>query len=135
MIRQHENLSTSVIIIDWNSAAHLSRCLACLSIQKHQTFEVIVIDNGSKDKSTIGLKKKYPGLDLRIENLHLNIGFSAANNLGARLAHGQWLALVNADAFPEPDWLENLLHATEENSKYVSFSSRQIQANSPDLLD
>ena len=135
MSRRHANPSTSVIILGWNSAAHLPRCLACLSVQKHQAFDVIIIDNGSKDKSTIGLEEKYPDLDLHIEGLNSNIGFSAANNLGARLARGQWLALINADAFPEPDWLEKLLGAREKNPEYSLFSSRQIQFNTPQLLD
>ena len=53
---------------------------------------------------------------------------------GARLARGQWLALLNADAFPEPDWLERLLEAAETIPN-AFFASRQIQANSTELLD
>ncbi len=64
-----------------------------------------------------------------------NKGFAIANNIGARLAHGKRIALLNADAYPEPDWLEKLLKAAETNPEYTSFSSRQIQFNVPDLLD
>ncbi|HAW51440.1 MAG TPA: glycosyltransferase family 2 protein, partial [Flavobacteriales bacterium] len=51
------------------------------------------------------------------------------------MAKGKWLALLNADAFPEPDWLEKLVQAAEENPEYSFFSSRQIQANNPKLMD
>lgn len=124
-----------MIVVCWNSAAHLARCLDCLREQTFHDFEVILIDNGSTDGSTEGLEEKYPSLDLLIRRLESNHGFAAANNLGAQLARGQWLALLNADAFPEPDWLERLLQATAQHPEAVSFSSRQIQAGNAALLD
>lgn len=110
------------------------RCLDNISMQSYQYFEVIVIDNGSTDDGFLVLKEKYPKLNLSITSLNQNIGFAAANNIGAHLARGQWLALLNADAFPEPDWLTRLLEAVE---KYPDtfFTSRQIQTNNPSHLD
>jgi len=64
-----------------------------------------------------------------------NIGFAAANNLGVHLASGEWLALLNSDAFPDPGWLENLLRAAEREPKFSFFASRQLQARAPYLLD
>lgn len=80
----------------------------------HQTllnFKILVIDNGSTDKSVDGLEQCWP--DIKVARLDQNVGFAAANNLGARLAHGQWLALLNSDAFPDPEWLEKLLMAAQ----------------------
>ena len=125
----------SVIIVSWNSAEHLPRCLDCLSQQTFQDFEVILIDNGSLDNGTNNLEQKYPHLALHIERLPSNLGFAVANNLGARIARGVWLALLNADAFPVSDWLEKLLEAVDEHPEFSFFSSRQIQANRPDFLD
>jgi GT2 family glycosyltransferase len=125
----------SIVIVAWNSAESLPRCLDCLSLQTFQDFEVILIDNGSHDDGTRELEKKYPKLDLHIERLTTNLGFASANNLGARSARGTWLALLNADAFPEPDWLEKILQAAKQYPEFSFFSSRQIQSNQPDLLD
>ena len=125
----------SVLVLCWNSASYISRCLDCLAKQTFRDFEVIVIDNGSTDRSDVVLKQDWKGLDLRIERLETNNGFAAANNLGARLARGKSLALLNADAFPEPNWLEVLLRSAEECPEFSTFSSRQIQANAPELLD
>ena len=125
----------SVIIVVWNSKAYLHTCLRKLATQSFQDFEIILVDNGSSDGALDDLEGRYPSLSLKVERLDTNHGFAVANNIGARLAQGQWLALLNADAFPEPDWLEHLLEAAEEHQKYSFFSSRQIQANSPELLD
>jgi GT2 family glycosyltransferase len=95
----------------------------------------VIIDNGSTDSGLLDLNRKYPELDLSIKHLESNQGFAVANNIGVRLAHGKWLALLNSDAFPEPDWLEKLLQAAEDNPDFTSFSSRQIQANHPEFLD
>ena len=125
----------SILILAWNSAAHLPHCLAALSLQTYKDFEIVIVDNGSKDDALKDLHERYPALQFRIHRLESNLGFSAANNIGARLARGQWLALLNADAFPEPEWLEELLRAAKINPNHKIFASRQIQADTPELLD
>lgn len=111
------------------------RCLKEISLQTIQNFEVVIVNNGSRDALPLKFVENYPNLDLKIKNLISNLGFASANNIGARLARGKWLALLNADAFPEPDWLEKMLEAADEHPEYSCFSSRQIQANNPELLD
>jgi GT2 family glycosyltransferase len=125
----------SIVIVTWNSGKHLPRCLDCIACQTLQNFETILIDNGSSDNSIAGLEEHYPGPGLRVERLAKNIGFAAANNLGAQLARGKWLVLLNADAFPEPDWLAELIAASEAHPEFSSFSSRQLQASNPIVLD
>jgi len=125
--------TVSVVIVSWNSFAYLQLCLQSLKKQAITDFEVVIIDNGSTDNSIENTKDFGP--QVRIERLNNNEGFSTANNIGVRLARGKWIALLNADAFPEPDWLEKLLQAAEANPEYSLFSSRQVQANRPELLD
>jgi GT2 family glycosyltransferase len=125
----------SIVVVSWNSAALLPRCLDSLARQTFADFEVILVDNGSSDGGTDGLEQKYPQLALQVERLPANQGFAKANNLGARRARGRWLALLNTDAFPEPGWLDKILEAAGKFPEFSFFSSRQIQLNQPDLLD
>jgi GT2 family glycosyltransferase len=127
------NPGVSIIIVNWNGMNNLPRCLEALRCQTFTNYEIQVIDNGSSDKSVDGLEQRWP--DIKVTRLKNNIGFAAANNLGARVARGQWLALLNTDAFPEPDWLERLLQAADTHPEFSFFASRQLQANTPDLLD
>lgn len=125
----------SIIIVTWNSKGYLPQCLDALSTQTNEDFEILILDNGSTDQEYLNLEGKYLGLKITVKKLNENLGFAVANNLGARLTHGKWLALLNADAFPEPDWLEQLLRAADHNPGFTFFASRQIQANTPELLD
>lgn len=125
----------SVIIVSWNSATHLPRCLDSLTLQTVQDFEVILVDNGSSDQGTDRLEQKYSALDLHLKRLTSNLGFAVANNIGAQQARGKWLALLNADAFPKADWLEKLLDAADRHPEFSFFSSRQLQFDKPSILD
>jgi GT2 family glycosyltransferase len=125
----------SIIIVAWNSEAYLLRCFTSLLEQTFQNFEVVLVDNGSVDNAIDELKPDNYKFPITIKKLHKNMGFAVANNIGARLARGKYLALLNADAFPEPDWLEQLIRAAEKNPEFTFFASRQIQANAPELLD
>jgi GT2 family glycosyltransferase len=125
----------SVILVTFNSAANMPRCLESLASQTLRNFEIIVVDNGSTDNGIGCDKKRFHDVSFLVKKLNQNFGFAVANNIGARLARGKYLALLNADAFPEPDWLEQLVQAAHENPKFTFFASRQIQANTPELLD
>lgn len=126
----------SVIIVSWNNEKYLLTCLEHLSAQTFRDFEVLIVDNNdSEDAKSDNFVKVVSAFPVRVERLGENLGFSIANNIGVRLARGKWIALLNADAFPEPDWLEQLMHGAETNSQFSFFTSRQIQANDPELLD
>jgi GT2 family glycosyltransferase len=125
----------SVLLVAWNNKTHLQHCFSALSKQTLRDFEIILVDNASTDNSVAELHPLRSDLHLLVEQLSSNIGFAVANNIGAHLAQGERLAFLNVDAFPEPDWLEKLLKAAEENPEYSFFSSRQIQANAPAWLD
>lgn len=123
----------SVIIVNWNGRECLSRCLDALSKQTFTEFELIVVDNGSSDFSADMVEQHYR--HARLLRQQENLGFAKANNLAAAAARGEWLALLNNDAFPEPRWLEELVEATWRYPDYAGFGSCQIQANNPALLD
>ena len=125
----------SIVIAYLNNFEHLLHCLDCLVQQTFQDFEVILIDNGSREEGIDRLEQKFHGLTIRVEHLTSNLGFAKANNLGAHLARGKWLALLNSDAFPKVDWLEKILEAAHRCPSFTFFSSRQIQFNQPDILD
>ncbi|MBO6561387.1 MAG: glycosyltransferase family 2 protein [Nisaea sp.] len=123
----------SVLVVAYNSGAHLPRCLAALEAQSCRDFEVIVLDNGSSDGIAIDLSVL--SVPARLERSPDNLGFAAGNNILARKAEGGWLALLNPDAFPEPDWLVEVLAATRRYRGVHVFGSTQLLDENPGLLD
>jgi len=128
-------LNVSVIIVTWNSGELIRKTLNALGKQTYPIHEVIVVDNASTDSSADGLEEYYP--DVKVVRLNQNIGFAAANNYAARLTSGdcKWLAMLNPDAFPEPDWLASLTDAIKKYPEYKFFGSRLMKANQPSIID
>jgi len=100
----------SVLVVNWNRRELLGKCLESLSRQTHQSYEVIVVDNGSSDGSAEmvrGLAPSYP-VPLRLIINTANLGFCAANNKGFAASEAGLIALLNNDAEAEPGWLSAL---------------------------
>jgi N-acetylglucosaminyl-diphospho-decaprenol L-rhamnosyltransferase len=128
-------VAVSVIVVNYNAGAHLSRCLAALAAQTHRDFEAIVADNASNDDSFAAARANCADPRFAFVANDANLGFAAANNRAAQSARGTWLALLNPDAFPEPDWLERLLEATRRHPEAAIFGSTQLQDTDPSRLD
>ena len=85
-------MDLSVIIVNWNTNKLLEGCLrSVFKFTKNITFEVIVVDNGSRDSSQAMVKKKYPQVKL-IPNRD-NLGFTKANNQGIKIAEGKYILI------------------------------------------
>ena len=96
----------SIIIPHWNGIDTLSECLISLFKTRHDSYEVIVVDNASTDGSQPWLKNKYPQVKL-IEN-DKNYGYAGGCNRGALEANGDYLIFLNNDTIQDPDWIQNL---------------------------
>jgi len=126
----------SVIIPTWNNDATLPTTLAALAQQTSHDFEVIIVDNGSASFDALEIQRNWQTLHLSILTLPYNSGFTHACNVGAQNAKGEWLAFLNADAFPHADWLEQFQrHYQQYPGNVASFCSLITQANQPDLID
>lgn len=110
-------MKTSVVIPNWNGQTWIGECLDSLLLQSIKT-QIIVVDNGSIDKSVEIIKKNYPAVIL-IE-LPVNTGFAGGVNRGIEHAlndGAEAIALLNNDAVANKNWLRELVAAMEENPK------------------
>ena len=103
-----ERETVSAIVVAWNSADLIDRCLTALEAQAgpSRALEIIVVDNASTDGTADLVRKRWPGVRL-IANDE-NLGYTRANNQAIRASTGELLFLVNADAFPAAGSLDAL---------------------------
>lgn len=125
--------SVSIIIVNYNSTTLLEDTLSGVSRQTYKASSTLIVDNASSDKPTkTGLHLQ----DCQVAYLPTNIGFAGANNHGVKLCmESKWVALLNPDAIPAPDWLERLFAAAEKYPDVACFASRMVQQRRPEYLD
>lgn len=126
--------SVSAIVVNWNGKNYLGKCLQSLKDQTFTDFELILVDNGSTDGSVEYVEKNFPGFGRILKN-EKNLGFSGGNNLGLRVARGQYLALLNNDARADCRWLEELVHAAEEDPKAGMLASKIYFQDGDKVID
>jgi len=127
-LTQREQIQVAVVVVNYNGADDLIRCLTSLAAQSRKPDLVIVVDNNSQDDSLNMACTQFP------EHQYLcntsNLGFAAANNQAFALCDEKkmdYVALLNPDAFPEPDWLAELLKTANADHTLGSVASRMME--------
>ncbi|MGF1567781.1 MAG: glycosyltransferase [Nodosilinea sp.] len=98
--------TVSVVICTYNRANYIERCLEYLQYQTNQSFEVVVINGPSKDK-TEEVLRRYAGKIKIGSNPEQNLSIS--RNLGIELSSGDLIAFIDDDALPFDDWVDTLI--------------------------
>ena len=112
----------SLVIVNFNGRHHLEDCLTSVYESRFRNFEVLMVDNGSRDQSCEYVAREFPRV--KILPLDYNSGFSVANNLAVRQAGGDLLAFLNNDVEVETSWLEALVQEAEKDKSSVAFASK-----------
>ena len=110
----------SIIIPVYNVESYLQKCLDSIINQTYKNIEIIIIDDGSTDKS-FEICDNYKLLDNRIEVVHKqNGGLSDARNYGLEIATGQYISFVDSDDVIHPQMIEILYKMIKLTSSDIS---------------
>lgn len=130
----------SVIILNYNGEKFLANCLGTVLATDYPNFEVIVVDNNSRDRSVEilrGFKPLFKAKNIPlvvIENSE-NLGFAEGNNVGARVAKGDYIVFLNNDTLVHQDWLRELVKVLVKNPGIGGAQSKIISMRDGNRID
>ena len=106
---KNNNDLISIIVPVYNVEKYLPKCLDSIINQTYKNLEIILINDGSTDKSG-EFCKKYKDIDNRINVIHkINEGVSVARNTGINVAKGKYITFIDSDDWIETDYIESAL--------------------------
>lgn len=127
----------SVIVINWNGKHLLGECLNSIKNQDYDNFNIIFVDNGSKDGSNVFVRENFP--DVEMVELSENTGFARANNVGMHKAFKdedvKYVAILNNDAMVEKEWLSEMVNIIEKEDRIGSIAPKIRKYYKRDVID
>ena len=125
-----ENELVSIIIPVYNVASYISECLKSIESQTYSNLEILVIDDGSSDK-TADIVRYFASKDKRIRLIsQSNQGVSSARNHGLDLMSGKYVAFVDGDDWIEEGYIEKMYKKmSETDSDIVKSGCRFINTD------
>lgn len=112
----------SIIVPVYNTELYLRRCLDSILSQTFTNFELLLVDDGSTDRSAM-LCDEYASKDKRIKVFHkANGGVSSARNVGLAKATGEWIAFCDSDDWVFSSWLDNFELGNKSDYDFISQS-------------
>lgn len=126
----------SVIVTAYNIESYISRCLDSLLGQSYDNMEIIVVDDGSSDK-TGNICDCYAEKSKSIRVIHQpgNLGVAEARNTGVAAAGGDYVGFVDGDDWAEPDMYKEMLRACEETESEIAICAYRQRWNGDDEKD
>ena len=122
----------SAVVCNFNGEDYLDACLSALQASTDALDEVVVVDNGSTDRSRELLAVRFP--DVRVVSLDENRGPCVARNVGMREARNRWVLAVDNDAVLQPDTVARLRSALEADQDAVLAQPRSVVDREPDCV-
>lgn len=117
----------SVIVPVYNTEKYLDRCIRSIIDQTFSDFELILVDDGSKDNSGF-ICDEWEKKDSRIKVIHQkNAGAGAARNAGLSVAEGKYIGFIDSDDWIEPEMYQVLYNAMVEHSVQVAMCDMRVR--------
>ena len=122
----------SIIIVNHNGKSQLSKLLKSLHERTfYDNFEIIMVDNASEDESLDIIKEYQAVLPIKVIRNDENLSFSAANNIGANYAEGEYLLFLNNDTEVTDGWLDELLLSALNNENVGAIGATLVYPEIP----
>jgi len=124
----------SIIVLNFNGKVYLKKCLSSLGEIDYpkDRYEVIMVDNGSKDNSVEFVKEKFPWV--KILTLGKNLGFCGGNNKGFEKCSGEFVVFLNNDTKVDKNWLRELVKTAIKWNDVGICGSKVVFMDAPNVI-
>lgn len=130
-----EKALISVIVAIYNVEPYLNKCIQSIVKQRYTNLEILLIDDGSIDKSA-EICDKWANQDSRIKVVHKkNGGLSDARNYGLNIAEGKYIGFVDGDDYISDDMYEILYDCCQSNNAQIAVGSLTALVNDKQIRD
>jgi len=116
----------STVIITWDRKEDILETIRAVYNQAFKNFEIIVVDNGSKDGTVESIKQLYPRVKLVL--LDCNMGVSYARNAGIAIARGEIIVCLDSDASPSKNMFDKIVNKFRLNNRIGIINSKIVNA-------
>ena len=119
----------SIIVPFYNQELYLAECIDSLLNQKFTDLEILLIDDGSTDRSS-SIAQHYSQLDPRVHYIRLpHLGVSNARNVGLKHSRADLLAFCDSDDWMDPDAIQFLYQKMQDYDADIVITTHRLQAN------
>jgi len=124
---------TAVVIPHYGGWSQLHGCLLSLERSTERDFDVVLVDNGSKDGSVAAAKRTFPMV--RVVRSETNLGFAGGCNLGIRSSTHPYAVLLNDDTEVHPGWFGPLIRRMESDASIAAVQPKLLSLQDPGRFD
>lgn len=129
----------SVVIPNYNGKEFLENCMKSLMLQNVKSFEVIIVDDASKDNSAKDIMKEYPDNGAFPRTKYIfhdeNKGFCASVNDGIKASESDYVILLNNDTVVHEDFVYRMYKAITKSENIFSVGAKMVSLANPEIMD
>jgi len=132
----HKHPLVSIIVVNFNGEKFISSCMDSLLKITYPNYEIVLVENGSKDNSLQHIKHEYGNIKkVKIIISKKNLFFTGGSNLGAKKARGKYVVFLNNDTEVNRNWISELVAFIRNKRKalvqpkiYIHNSAKSIDS-------
>lgn len=125
----------SILILNWDGLDETEQCLSSLGTIAYKNVEILVLDNGSKRREDIVLKKKYSNINYTFFRSNLNLGYTGGNNFLIKKSKGDYVILLNNDTRVTKYWINELVKVVESDLQIAVVQPKLRSLKEPSRFD
>ena len=128
----YKNPKVSVIVVNYNGALYIRKCLESLMNQDYHSYEIIFVDNNSEDRSVELVNQEFS--EVRVIANQRNLGYTGGISSGLAYSQGQYLAPLNVDTEVEKDWLGHMAKFMDANPDVGAVTPKSLLYNNRNII-